>query len=144
MNHRTKRPHDKSRTLQLIVVFTITLVNICTALAWNARWTQIQSWRAFFNSFVRRISKLTIWCCRVSSRFNVCRFCCCKDLSICVTSKALWEPFRIVRFEKKNHCVLSGKKSKSVFDFLTYSRETGFSFSNAKVGALHRPIAPSD
>ena len=39
---------------------------------------------------------------------------------------------------------LSGKKSKSVFDFLTYSRETGFSFSYAKVGALHRPIAPSN
>ena len=40
----------------------------------------------------------------------------------------------------------SGKKSKSksVFDFLRYSRETGFSFSYAKVGALHRPIAPSD
>ena len=29
--------------------------------------------------------------------------------------------------------MLSGKKSKSVFDFLTYSRETGFSFSYAEV-----------
>ena len=29
---------------------------------------------------------------------------------------------------------LSGKKLKSVFDFLTYSRETWFSFSYAKVG----------
>ena len=32
---------------------------------------------------------------------------------------------------------LSGKKSKSVFDFLTYSRETGFSFSDEKVEELH-------
>ena len=40
--------------------------------------------------------------------------------------------------------ILSGKKSKSVFDFLTYSRETGFSFSHAEVVNLHRPIAPSD
>ena len=37
----------------------------------------------------------------------------------------------------------SGKKSKSVFDFLTYSRETGFSFSYGKVGHLHRPIEAS-
>ena len=33
---------------------------------------------------------------------------------------------------------LSGKKSKSVFDFLTYSRETGFSFSYAEVEHLFR------
>jgi len=39
---------------------------------------------------------------------------------------------------------LSGKKSKSVFDFLTYSRETGFSFSYGKVGDLHRPIEASN
>ena len=39
---------------------------------------------------------------------------------------------------------LSGKKSKSVFDFLTYSRETGFSFSYEKVGELHRPIEASN
>ena len=26
----------------------------------------------------------------------------------------------------KDYFILSGKKSKSVFDFLTYSRETGF------------------
>ena len=39
---------------------------------------------------------------------------------------------------------LSGKKSKSVFDFLTYSRETWFSFSYSKVGNLFRAIAPSD
>ena len=38
----------------------------------------------------------------------------------------------------------SGKKSKSVFDFLTYSRETGFSFSYGKVEDLHRAIAPMD
>ena len=36
------------------------------------------------------------------------------------------------------------KKSESVFDFLTYSRETGFSFSYLKVGKLIRLIAPSD
>ena len=40
--------------------------------------------------------------------------------------------------------LLSGKKSKSVFDFLTYSRETGFSFSYGKVGDLHRPIEASN
>ena len=39
---------------------------------------------------------------------------------------------------------LSGKKSKSVFDFLTYLRETGFSFSYGKVGNLHRPNGPSN
>ena len=38
----------------------------------------------------------------------------------------------------------SGKKSKSVFDFLTYSRETGFSFSYAEVEHLHRPIGASN
>ena len=38
----------------------------------------------------------------------------------------------------------SGKKSKSVFDFLTYSRETGFSFSYGKVGHLHRPNEASN
>ena len=35
------------------------------------------------------------------------------------------------------------KNSKSVFDFLTYSRETGFSFSYEEVENLHRPIEPS-
>ena len=39
---------------------------------------------------------------------------------------------------------MSGKKSKSVFDFLTYSRETGFSFSYEKVSELLRAIGPSD
>ena len=39
---------------------------------------------------------------------------------------------------------LSGKKSKSVFDFLTYSRETGFSFSYAKVEGNDRPNGPSN
>ena len=39
---------------------------------------------------------------------------------------------------------LSGKKSKSVFDFLTYSREIGFSFSYEKVGKFHRPNEPSN
>ena len=52
------------------------------------------------------------------------------------------EPPRKQRIHKFD--LLLGKKSKSVFDFLTYSRETGFSFSYAKVGGLHRPIAPLD
>ena len=39
---------------------------------------------------------------------------------------------------------MSGKKSKSVFDFLTYSRETGFSFSYEKVWNLHQAIKPSN
>ena len=38
----------------------------------------------------------------------------------------------------------SGKKSKSVFDFLTYLRETGFSFSYGKVEGLHRPNVASN
>ena len=42
------------------------------------------------------------------------------------------------------NCYSSGKKSKSVFDFLTYSRETGFSFSYAKVEGLFRLIGPSN
>ena len=37
----------------------------------------------------------------------------------------------------------SGKESKSVFDFLTYSRETGFSFSYAKILELIRAIEAS-
>ena len=37
-----------------------------------------------------------------------------------------------------------GKKSKSVFNFLTYSRETWFSFSYKKVAGLDRPIGPSN
>ena len=40
-------------------------------------------------------------------------------------------------------CLLSGKKSKSVFDFLTYSRETWFSFSYGKVSELIRLIGTS-
>ena len=39
---------------------------------------------------------------------------------------------------------LSGKKSKSVFDFLTYPRETGFSFSYEKVEHLIRLIEASN
>ena len=39
---------------------------------------------------------------------------------------------------------LSGKKSKSVFDFLTYSRKARFSFSYEKVVNLDRAIAPVD
>ena len=40
--------------------------------------------------------------------------------------------------------ILSGKKSKSVFDFLTYSRETGFSFSYGEVVNLFRANEPSN
>ena len=39
---------------------------------------------------------------------------------------------------------LSGKKSKSVFDFLTYSRETGFSFSYAEVECVDQANEPSN
>ena len=39
---------------------------------------------------------------------------------------------------------LLGKKSKSVFDFLTYLRETGFSFSYEKVEHFNQVIGPSD
>ena len=39
--------------------------------------------------------------------------------------------------------LLSGKKLKSVFDFLTYSRETWFSFSYEKVEDLNRVIGAS-
>ena len=38
----------------------------------------------------------------------------------------------------------SGKKSKSVFNFLTYSGETGFSFSYEKVRYLIRLIVTSN
>ena len=37
-----------------------------------------------------------------------------------------------------------GKKSKSVFNFFTYSRETWFSFSYGKVGAFDQPIGASN
>ena len=40
--------------------------------------------------------------------------------------------------------ILSGKKSKSVFDFLTYSRETGFLFSYAEVEGLLGANEPSN
>ena len=38
----------------------------------------------------------------------------------------------------------SGKKSKLVFDFLTYSRETGFSVSYEEISELIRPNVASD
>ena len=55
----------------------------------------------------------------------------------------------IVLFLNLHHycrsCVhLSGKESKSVFDFLTYSRETGFSFSYWEVENLFLLIGASD
>ena len=40
--------------------------------------------------------------------------------------------------------LIVGKKSKSVFDSLTYSREKGFSFSYAEVSELIRLIGASD
>ena len=44
----------------------------------------------------------------------------------------------------KQSLSLSGKKSKSVFDFLTYSRETLFSFSYGEVVVLNRPNRASN
>ena len=41
-------------------------------------------------------------------------------------------------------CDLLGKKSKSVFDFLTYSRETWFLFSYEKVSHLNWAIGASN
>ena len=50
-----------------------------------------------------------------------------------------------IEIQKDNHCnISSGKKSKSVFDFLTYSRKTGFSFSYGKVVHLIRLIGASN
>ena len=46
------------------------------------------------------------------------------------------------KYERKS--TSSGKKLKSVFDFLTYSRETGFSFSYEEVGGLDRAIGASN
>ena len=46
---------------------------------------------------------------------------------------------RLVRLVYPNHRVIplvGKKKSKSVFDFFTYSRKTGFSFSYEEVEAL--------
>ena len=40
--------------------------------------------------------------------------------------------------------ISSGKKSKSVFDFLTYSKETWFSFSYGEDGNFDQPIIPSN
>ena len=53
-------------------------------------------------------------------------------------------PFDLETVLTKVNLTLSGKKSKSVFDFLTYSRETGFSFSYEKVEGLDRPIEASN
>ena len=52
-------------------------------------------------------------------------------------------PFYVNDLSARQKSESLGKKSKSVFDFLTYSRETWFSFSYAKVGELDRPIGPS-
>ena len=48
--------------------------------------------------------------------------------------------------EHRHFCQIhsSGKKSKSVFDFLTYSREIGFSFSCGEVEGNDRPNGPSN
>ena len=68
----------------------------------------------------------------------------------------LWELYTLVYSQENvfpifyrwtwpiHHFKLSGKKSKSVFDFLTYSRETWFSFSYVKVEALEGAIDPSN
>ena len=58
----------------------------------------------------------------------------------------------IIRLIPTNLCLMipayvvvySGQKSKSVFDFLTYLRETGFSFSYGEVEGLFRLIGPSN
>ena len=63
-----------------------------------------------------------------------------------VVSKSHWFLYRFFIFSWviALDAYWSGKKSKSVFDFLTYSRETGFSFSYAEAGNLHRPIGASN
>ena len=53
-------------------------------------------------------------------------------------------PFDLETVLTKVNFTLLGKKSKSVFDFLTYSRETGFSFSYEEVEGLDRPIGASN
>ena len=52
-----------------------------------------------------------------------------------------WWQFNICR---NVWCLWSGKKSKSVLDFLTCSRETGFSFSYGEVGNIFRAIVASN
>ena len=44
----------------------------------------------------------------------------------------------------KHLLFIDREKSQSVFDFLTYSRETGFSFSYEEVGDLHRANVASN
>ena len=53
-------------------------------------------------------------------------------------------PFVLETDLTKVNLKLSGKKSKSVFDFLTYSRETWFSFSYEEVAGLFRLIEASN
>ena len=57
-----------------------------------------------------------------------------------------YSKFFLIRFfSSKNIIVISsGKKLKSVFDFLTYSRKTGFSFSYEEVAGCDRPIEASN
>ena len=58
----------------------------------------------------------------------------------------IWKLFKLQSNPLKRKCltICSGKKSKSVFDFLTYSRETWFSFSYRKVVGLLRAIGASN
>ena len=56
----------------------------------------------------------------------------------------LSKAFRERRWWRWSLILNRGKKSKSVFDFFTYSRETGFSFFYYKVGHLYQPIDPSN
>ena len=75
------------------------------------------------------------------------------ELSLCVSQSYSFKKLSFPKRSSKPCLTLSrpwffnsssGKNSKSVFDFLTYLRETGFSFSYRKVEHLHQPIASSD
>ena len=73
---------------------------------------------------------------------------CVKTIVLCLFAKNLqqrWSstllPFMMLDNDRRQ---LLGKKSKSVFDFLTYSRATGFLFSYAKVKKLIRLIGASN
>ena len=68
------------------------------------------------------------------------------DLNLYSQLMSTWLSFHILSRMQRQRFVrhLSGKKSKSVFDLLTYSRETGFSFSHGKVRDLLRLIRASN
>ena len=58
--------------------------------------------------------------------------------------RPLVRSFLVNQIRLSVHLSIRGKKSKSVFAFLTYSTETGFSFSYAKVSEFLRAIEASD